>query len=127
MVLMVPLLIMATSLVSKINTRVALVKGWVNSFLAFMGQLYIGFYIGEGFDTLIFISIAFWGIIPAQLMLTTILTQWIFKVTYEIVATPFTYLVVGFLKRRENIDAYDYRTNFSPFLFRRELPGSQGS
>src|SRR5947209_12596448 len=44
MVLMVPLLIMATSLVSKINTRVALVKGWVNSFLAFMGQLYIGFY-----------------------------------------------------------------------------------
>src|SRR5260370_31729870 len=44
MVLMVPLLIMATSLVSKINTRVALVKGWVNSSLAFMGQLYIGFY-----------------------------------------------------------------------------------
>src|SRR5216683_2950923 len=44
---MVPLLIMATSLVSKINTRVALVKGWVNSFLAFMGQLYIGFYISS--------------------------------------------------------------------------------
>src|SRR5947209_8374083 len=41
---MVPLLIMATSLVSKINTRVALLKGWVNSFLAFMGQLYIGLY-----------------------------------------------------------------------------------
>jgi len=35
---------MATSLVSKINTRVALLKGWVNSFLAFMGQLYLGFY-----------------------------------------------------------------------------------
>src|SRR5437764_4713154 len=47
MVLMVPLLIMATSLVSKINTRVALVKGWVNSFLAFMGQVYIGFYNGH--------------------------------------------------------------------------------
>jgi len=46
--LMVPLLIMATSLVSKINTRVALVKGWVNSFLAFMGQLYIGFYKDAG-------------------------------------------------------------------------------
>jgi hypothetical protein len=36
---------MATSLVSKINTSVALLKGWVNSFLAFMGQVYIGFYI----------------------------------------------------------------------------------
>src|SRR5437868_192015 len=41
---MVPLLIMATSLVSKINTSVAFLKGWVNSFLAFMGQLYLGFY-----------------------------------------------------------------------------------
>src|SRR5438309_11270479 len=78
--------------------------------------------VGEGFDTVIFISIAFWGIIPANLILTAILTQWIFKVTYEIVATPFTYLVVGFLKRRENLDTYDYRTNFSPILFRRALP-----
>src|SRR5436305_3968498 len=59
--------------------------------------------IGEGFDTLIFISIAFWGIIPLSLMLTTILTQSAFKVVYEIVATPFTYLVVGFLKRREDL------------------------
>ena len=77
--------------------------------------------IGEGLDTVIFISIAFWGIIPASLMLQAILTQWIFKVIYEVIATPFTYWVVGFLKRRENLDAYDYRTNFNPFLFRREL------
>jgi uncharacterized integral membrane protein (TIGR00697 family) len=75
--------------------------------------------IGEGFDTLIFISIAFWGIIPASAMLQAILTQWIFKVVYEIVATPFTYVVVGFLKRKECIDTYDYRTNFSPILFRK--------
>src|SRR2546423_11671415 len=83
--------------------------------------------IGEGLDTLIFISIAFWGIIPANLMLQAILTQWVFKVVYEVVATPFTYLVVGFLKRRENLDTYDDRTNFSPFLFRRELSESKGS
>jgi len=76
--------------------------------------------VGEGLDTLIFISIAFWGIIPQQLILTTILTQWIFKVVYEVVATPFTYAVVGFLKQRENIDTYDYRTNFNPLLFRSE-------
>jgi queuosine precursor transporter len=78
--------------------------------------------IGEGFDTTIFISVAFWGIIPPQLIFTTILTQWIFKVLYEVVATPFTYLVVSFLKRREGIDVYDHRTNFSPLLFRRALP-----
>lgn len=76
--------------------------------------------VGEGLDTVIFISIAFTGIIPSQMILTAILTQWIFKVAYEVVATPFTYLIVGLLKRREQLDTYDYRTNFSPILFRRE-------
>lgn len=75
--------------------------------------------IGEGLDTVIFISIAFWGIIPPPLMLTAILTQWVFKVLYEVLATPLTYLIVGFLKRREHLDTYDYRTNFSPVLWRR--------
>jgi len=76
--------------------------------------------VGEGLDTLIFISIAFWGIIPPQLMLTAILTQWVFKVVYEVIATPFTYLIVGFLKRRENLDTYDNRTNFNPLRLRSE-------
>jgi len=80
--------------------------------------------IGEGLDTLIFISIVFWGIIPPQLMLQAILTQWIFKVVYEVVATPFTYLVVGFLKGRENLDTYDYTTNFNPLHLRRALSES---
>src|SRR5260370_13909779 len=44
MVLMVPMLIVVFTLLSKIKTRVTIVKGWVNSCLAFMGQLYIGFY-----------------------------------------------------------------------------------
>ena len=79
--------------------------------------------LGEGIDTIIFISIAFWGIIPAQLMLTAILTQWTFKVLYEVVATPLTYLVVGFLKRKEHIDTYDYRTNFNPFALAAEKQG----
>ena len=81
--------------------------------------------IGEGLDTVIFISIAFWGIIPSSLLLTAILTQWIFKVVYEVVATPFTYLIVGFLKRRENLDTYDYRTDFSPILLRQAAAEKQ--
>ncbi len=75
--------------------------------------------VGEGIDTVIFIIIAFWGIIPPALILTAILTQWLFKVLYEVIATPFTYVVVGFLKRREHLDTYDYQTNFSPILLRR--------
>lgn len=80
--------------------------------------------VGEGLDTLIFILIAFWGTLPASMMVQAILTQWIFKVTYEVVATPFTYWIVGFLKRREGLDTYDYTTNFSPIILRRA--SSQG-
>lgn len=75
--------------------------------------------VGEGLDTMIFISIAFWGIIPPSLLLTAIITQWTLKVLYEVVATPLTYVVVGFLKRREQVDTYDNETNFSPILLRR--------
>lgn len=75
--------------------------------------------VGEGLDTTIFISIAFWGIIPPAMLLTTIGTQWTLKVLYEVIATPFTYAVVGFLKRREQLDTYDVQTNFSPILLRR--------
>nr|HET6902532.1 queuosine precursor transporter [Ktedonobacteraceae bacterium] len=78
--------------------------------------------VGEGLDTTIFISIAFWGIIPPAMVLTTIGTQWTLKVLYEVIATPFTYAVVGFLKRREQLDTYDVQTNFSPLLLRRPSP-----
>ncbi len=36
---------------------------------------------------------------------------------YEVAATPLTYLVVGHLKRVEDVDAYDDETNLTPFAF----------
>ncbi|WP_374228972.1 queuosine precursor transporter [Ktedonobacter sp. SOSP1-52] len=72
-------------------------------------------FVGEGLDSAIFIGIVFWSILPLPLLLTAILTQWIFKVLYEIVATPFTYVIVRFLKLREGVDVYDYQTDFNPF------------
>jgi uncharacterized integral membrane protein (TIGR00697 family) len=51
--------------------------------------------IGQGLDSLIFITIAFWGIIPLPVLTSMILAQWLFKVAYEAVATPITYLVVA--------------------------------
>jgi len=44
-----------------------------------------------------------------------ILYHWLAKVFFEAVATPFTYAVVNFLKKKEAIDTYDYETNFNPF------------
>ncbi len=74
--------------------------------------------VGEGADSLVFISIAFFGILPNGALLTAILSQWLFKVGYEVLATPLTYWVVNALKRAEGEDYYDRNTDFSPVAFR---------
>src|SRR5437868_9266409 len=52
--------------------------------------------VGEGLDSLIFITLAFFGTIPSDGLLNAVITQWLFKSVYEIVATPLTYGVVAF-------------------------------
>ena len=71
--------------------------------------------IGEGADSLIFILIAFAGIFPPNAIGQAIFSQWIIKVSYEILATPVTYLVVNALKKAENVDYFDRTTDFNPF------------
>lgn len=70
--------------------------------------------MGEGLDSLVFITIAFLGTIPVDGMFSAIITQWIMKTAYEIVATPLTYLVVNFLKKQEKMDTFDRDTDFNP-------------
>jgi len=70
---------------------------------------------GEGVDTILFVSIAFVGVLPASVIVSTIVSGYIIKVAYEVLATPITYWVVGRLKRAEGIDVYDWHTNFNPF------------
>lgn len=72
--------------------------------------------VGQGLDSAIFITIAYIGRFELSFMAIAILTHWLVKTGYEAVATPFTYAVVNFLKRKESIDTYDYKTNFNPFL-----------
>lgn len=70
--------------------------------------------LGEGADSAVFITLAFYGIFPAGGLIQAILSQWLFKVAYETLATPLTYLIVNALKRAEGVDTYDVDTNFSP-------------
>jgi uncharacterized integral membrane protein (TIGR00697 family) len=74
--------------------------------------------VGEGLDSLFFITIAFIGTIPADGLLSAILAQWLVKSAYEAIATPLTYAVVNFLKRREGLDVYDYGTGFNPLTLK---------
>ncbi len=70
--------------------------------------------IGQGADSTVFLSIAFSGIFSTSELGSAILSQWLFKVSYEVLATPLTYVVVRWLKRVENEDYYDRETNFNP-------------
>lgn len=71
--------------------------------------------IGVGLDTVLFCSIAFYGIIPNEVILSLIGFQYFVKVTYEIMILPITYKIVAYLKESENIDFFDRTTNFNPF------------
>jgi queuosine precursor transporter len=70
--------------------------------------------VGQGLDSLVFITLAFWGTVPLSGLAGIIITQWLAKSLYEAAATPLTYVVVNFLKRSEGIDFFDYDTRFNP-------------
>ncbi len=73
--------------------------------------------VGQLVDTSIVVFLIFWGQ-PLGVMFQLIVSGYLFKVTYEVLATPLTYAVVGFLKREEGVDFYDRSTNFNPFAVR---------
>ncbi len=70
--------------------------------------------VGQGLDSLIFITLAFAGTIPTEALLGAVVTQWLVKSAYEALATPVTYAVVGHLKRSDGLDVYDRDTRFNP-------------
>ena len=71
--------------------------------------------VGELCDTVVFSFVAFGGILQGMNMLTYILIGWIFKTVVEIVFLPITYRVIDKMKQIEKVDAYDDKTNFTPF------------
>jgi uncharacterized integral membrane protein (TIGR00697 family) len=72
--------------------------------------------VGQGFDSLVFITLAFVGTIPLSGLASAIVTQWLAKALYEAAVTPLTYRVVNFLKKQEGLDVYDRDTRFNPLL-----------
>ncbi len=77
--------------------------------------------VAEGVDSLLFYPLAFWhaaGFTDA-LVVQVLLTQWALKVGWEVLLTPATYWIVGWLKRAEGVDVFDEGTDFSPFARRR--------
>jgi uncharacterized integral membrane protein (TIGR00697 family) len=73
---------------------------------------------GEFVDSSLFYVIAFYGIWSNQQLVTVIVAQYLLKTGWEVVMTPVTYKVVGFLKRKEQEDYFDRATDFNPFRIR---------
>jgi queuosine precursor transporter len=70
---------------------------------------------GEIADSLIFYPVAFYGIWSNEQLVSVMIGNYFIKVLWEVLATPFTYIIVGFLKKKENEDFYDNNTDFNPF------------
>ncbi|NLV66361.1 MAG: queuosine precursor transporter [Spirochaetes bacterium] len=76
--------------------------------------------VGQSFDTGIFMTIAFWGMFPIEEFISMTLVQYVWKVSYEILATPVTYYIISSIKKKDRCDTYDKGISYNPFpgLFR---------
>lgn len=71
--------------------------------------------IGQAIDTVLFVCIAFAGTMAMPELYAMLVSNYIFKVAYEVCATPLTYIAVTTLKNKEQIDVYDTQVNYNPF------------
>ena len=71
------------------------------------------------------VTIAFSGIMAAADLVEVILSQWLVKSAYEVIATPLTYWIVNSLKRVEKLDVYDRTTDFNPFKVQVDQPWTE--
>jgi uncharacterized integral membrane protein (TIGR00697 family) len=92
----------------------AKIKLWMSGKLLFIRTIASTIF-GELADSLIFYPIAFYGLWSNELLISVMIGNYFIKVMWEVLATPFTYLIVGFLKKAEGEDYYDKDTDFNPF------------
>lgn len=92
-------------ILSKLKVATKGKKLWVRTILSTL--------VGEGFDSVIFILISFWGTMDNATILQMILFQYLFKVCYEVIFTPLTYIIVNWLKRKEEVDTFDYDVKYN--------------
>ena len=89
---------------SKLKVMTGGKKLWVRTILSTL--------VGEGFDSVIFVTVSFWGTMENATLIQMIIFQYLFIVCYEIVFTPVTYAIVNWIKRKEEIDTFDYNVKY---------------
>lgn len=74
--------------------------------------------VGEGVDSALFYPIAFYGLWSNDLLITVMFSNYLIKVLWEALITPFTYILVNALKKAEHEDHFDHHTDFNPFTIK---------
>ena len=72
-------------------------------------------FVGEGADSMVFFTIAFYGVIPNNDLWILMLTQTGMKTVYEIIVLPFTNRIVKWVKKKEEEDVFDDDVSYNPF------------
>ena len=70
--------------------------------------------VGEFLDSLIFVTVAFAGLYDTAIIIEMIFSNYIFKTAIEVLFTPITYKIIGFIKGKDGCDVYDYNVNYNP-------------
>ncbi len=70
--------------------------------------------VGQFLDSMIFVAIAFLGFYPIGVLVVMAFSNYLFKTVIEVVFTPITYLVIGFVKKSEQTDTFDYGERYNP-------------
>lgn len=73
--------------------------------------------VGEGLDSVVFMTVAFAGVLATKDLVTTILTIWGVKTLYEILILPVSIPFANWVKKYEGIDQIDTptETSYNPF------------
>ena len=90
---------------SKLKVATGGKKLWIRTILSTL--------VGEGLDSLIFVTISFYGTMDNAALARMILFQYLFKVCYEALFTPVTYAIVNWLKKKEETDVFDYGIKYN--------------
>lgn len=79
------------------------------------GRFIGGTAVGEGLDSVLFYTGAFFGVLPFEAIIAGIGLQWGMKIVYQAVLTPLTYPIVNWMKELEGYDWYDHGADYNPF------------
>ncbi len=78
-------------------------------------RIILSSFIAMTVDNFMFLTLSYWGTIPFSRILSLSNTSYLISLLFEWLSIPFVSKITAQLKKTENIDVFDIKTNFTPF------------